>query len=146
MLARRMSRRGAVTSPWDDYMELDGEVGATYDDDGNLIPLSQRFDMGKSDIRFSVADPFYPNAARAVEGVKQNKAKAEQWKAMHDRIDGLNPKVSSHDIHDFVIVIYLRPMVLPVLWLLLNFVRWFYVVFKQRIKQADYIQHIEKEE
>ena len=36
-----------------------------------------------------VADPFYSNAARAVENIKQNKAKAEQWKAMLTKAGGI---------------------------------------------------------
>ena len=36
-----------------------------------------------------VAAPFYSNAERAVEGVKQDKAKAEQWKAMLTKGGGI---------------------------------------------------------
>jgi hypothetical protein len=40
--------------PWDDYSELAGEIGATYDNEGNLIPLSERFNLEEKDIRFSL--------------------------------------------------------------------------------------------
>ena len=42
--------------PWDDYEHLSEKIGATYDDTGNLIPLSERFDRSKSDVRFRVRD------------------------------------------------------------------------------------------
>ncbi len=66
----------------------------TYDDQGNLIPLSQRFNDENPDIRFSLGDDrrrptFYSNAERAVENVKQEKAKAEQWKAMLTKAGGI---------------------------------------------------------
>ena len=37
----------------------------------------------------TVKDPFYSNAERAVEGIKQNKATAEQWKAMLTKAGGI---------------------------------------------------------
>ena len=41
--------------PWDEYDQMK-VTGATYDDNGNLIPLSERFDSGKDDIRFRVGN------------------------------------------------------------------------------------------
>ena len=66
----------------------------TYDDAGEVIPLSERFDEGKKDIRWSMKedekrDVFYSPAERAVEGIKQEKAKAEQWLAMIQKGGGL---------------------------------------------------------
>ena len=66
----------------------------TYDDQGNLIPLSQRFNDENPDKRFSLGDDrrrptFYSNAERAVENVKQEKASAEQWKAMLTKAGGI---------------------------------------------------------
>ena len=47
----------------------------TYDNDGNVIPLSERFNPENADIRFRVSNEnqaiFVSNAARAVEGIKQ---------------------------------------------------------------------------
>ena len=57
---------------------------------GNLIPLSERFNLRKEGARFSISAPtFYSNAAHTVEGVKQEKAKAEQWKAMLTKAGGI---------------------------------------------------------
>ena len=65
----------------------------TYDDNGNLIPLSKRFNQRNDDIRFSISnhnnDIFYSNAERAVEGIKQDKATPQQWLAMIDKAGGL---------------------------------------------------------
>ena len=48
------------------------------------------YDGGNADIRFQEAgDVFYSNAEKAVEGVKQEKATAEQWKAMVTKAGGL---------------------------------------------------------
>ena len=41
--------------PWETYDNVKSEIGPTYDDEGNLIPLSERFDTSKSDIRFRKA-------------------------------------------------------------------------------------------
>jgi len=76
--------------PWDDYMELDGEVGATYDDDGNLIPLSQRFDMGKRDIRYSldaaVAEAEQMTETNPTDGQKES----GNYKKGHVKVDGFD--------------------------------------------------------
>lgn len=65
----------------------------TYDDNGNVIPLSERFSPENEDIRFRVANEnqaiFVSNAARAVEGIKQEKATPEQWLKMIEKNGGL---------------------------------------------------------
>ena len=65
----------------------------TYDDNGNIIPLSERFNEEKEDIRFRRANKnqevFVSNAQRAVEGIKQEKATPEQWIAMLKKNGGL---------------------------------------------------------
>jgi hypothetical protein len=52
----------------------------TYDDDGNVIPLSQRFNKDNEDIRYSVADyapTFYSQMGKVIDGMKQNKMGAK---------------------------------------------------------------------
>lgn len=62
----------------------------TYDDNGNVIPLSERFNPEKEDIRYSVRQPiFYSNAEYAVRGIKQEKATPEQWLKMIEKNGGL---------------------------------------------------------
>ena len=62
----------------------------TYDDNGNVIPLSERFNPDKEDIRYSVQTPtFYSNAEFAVRGIKQEKATPEQWLKMIEKAGGL---------------------------------------------------------
>lgn len=65
----------------------------TYDDNGNVIPLSERFNEEESDIRFRVANEnqeiFVSNARKAVEEIKQEKATPEQWLAMIKKNGGL---------------------------------------------------------
>lgn len=65
----------------------------TYDDQGNVIPLSKRFNKRSDDIRYSVVNRnqaiFVSNAARAVEGIKQEKATPEQWLKMIEKNGGL---------------------------------------------------------
>ena len=65
----------------------------TKDDNGNLIPLSERFNPEKDDIRFRAANDnqaiFVSNAAKAVEGIKQEKATPEQWLKMIEKNGGL---------------------------------------------------------
>ena len=61
----------------------------TYDDNGNIIPLSERFNLKEEDIRFRDGAPFFSNAERAVENIKQNKATPEQWLAMIKKGGGL---------------------------------------------------------
>lgn len=43
--------------PWDEHDELKKEFGPTFDKGGNLIPLSQRFNTNKEDIRFRKEEP-----------------------------------------------------------------------------------------
>ena len=40
-----------------DSSQVKSADAVTYDDNGNVIPLSQRFDMGKEDIRYSARNP-----------------------------------------------------------------------------------------
>lgn len=65
----------------------------TYDNDGNVIPLSERFNPENEDIRFRMSNEnqaiFVSNAARAVEGIKQEKATPEQWLKMLEKAGGL---------------------------------------------------------
>lgn len=65
----------------------------TYDDAGNIIPLSERFNEEKDDIRFRTSNNnqaiFVSNAAKAVEGIKQEKATPEQWLKMIEKNGGL---------------------------------------------------------
>lgn len=64
----------------------------TYDDNGNVIPLSKRFNKRSEDVRFRVVEPaptFYSNAANAVLGIKQEKATPEQWLKMIEKAGGL---------------------------------------------------------
>ena len=60
----------------------------TYDDEGNVIPLSKRFKPRNADIRFR-EESFYSNAKRAVEGISQKKATPEQWLKMIQKAGGL---------------------------------------------------------
>lgn len=65
---------------------------------GEYAPFGSR---ENPDIRFSLGNTIYSNAARAVEGVKQEKAKAEQWKAMLTKAEcGLNQEVKPTDADD----------------------------------------------
>ena len=65
----------------------------TYDNDGNVIPLSERFNPENEDVRFRVSNEnqaiFVSNAAKAVEGIKQEKATPEQWLKMIEKAGGL---------------------------------------------------------
>lgn len=66
----------------------------TYDDDGNVIPLSQRFDTGNEDIRYSTRKP--TKTARQIlsevfsEQSEQYQAYASELKAYQDTLDKLN--------------------------------------------------------
>ncbi len=42
--------------PWDEYDRLQDVFGATYDEEGNLIPLSERFNTSDSDIRYRTSE------------------------------------------------------------------------------------------
>ncbi|MBQ8051630.1 MAG: hypothetical protein IJ197_08690 [Bacteroidaceae bacterium] len=64
----------------------------TRDDAGNVIPPSKRFDERSQDVRFredEEAPIFISNARHAVEGIKQEKAKPEQWLAMIEKNGGM---------------------------------------------------------
>ena len=62
----------------------------TYDDNGNIIPLSERFNPENEDIRYSIQAPtFYSNAEFAVLNIKQDKATPEQWLKMIEKAGGL---------------------------------------------------------
>lgn len=65
----------------------------TYDDQGNVIPLSKRFNPRSADIRFSVVNSnqavFVSNAEKAVGGIRQEKATPEQWLKMIEKSGGL---------------------------------------------------------
>ena len=63
----------------------------TYDDAGNIIPLSERFNPEKEDIRYSLSEAptFYSNAEYAVRNIKQEKATPEQWLKMIEKAGGL---------------------------------------------------------
>ena len=52
----------------------------TYDDDGNVIPLSQRFNAENPDMRYSIPDyapTFYSQMGKVVDDMKQSKIGAE---------------------------------------------------------------------
>ena len=51
-----------------------------------LGDIDRYFDEG---IKFSIGNTFYSNAERAVEGIKQDKATAEQWLSMVQKAGGL---------------------------------------------------------
>ena len=63
----------------------------TRDDNGNIIPLSLRFDSENPDSRFQIisAPVFVSNAKIAVLGIKQEKATPEQWLKMIEKAGGL---------------------------------------------------------
>lgn len=65
----------------------------TRDDSGNVVPLSERFNTAKEDIRFSVdnvnQDIFVSNAEKAVKDIKMEKATPEQWLKMLESNGGL---------------------------------------------------------
>ena len=65
----------------------------TYDESGNVIPLSERFSSENDDINFSVAnrnqEVFISNAAKAAQEIKMDKATPEQWIKMLEKGGGL---------------------------------------------------------
>ena len=65
----------------------------TYDDNGNVIPLSQRFKKDNDDIRFSLTnrreETFFSNAERSLDAVKQDKGTPDQWLKMIEKAGGL---------------------------------------------------------
>ena len=80
--------------PWDEYESLTSEVGDTFDDNGNKIPLGDRFDFDyNDDIRFSRSNDnqriFISNAEASLGRVKMDKATPQQWLAMLEKEGGL---------------------------------------------------------
>lgn len=92
----------------------------TYDDDGNIIPLSQRFNSKKKDIRYSDRDnapTFYSQMGKVVEGMKQEKfaansiipmlrgrgVKAEEirWSGIATWLEG-KKSVTKQELMDFI--------------------------------------------
>ncbi len=65
----------------------------TYDDKGNIIPLSQRFNPKLPDTRFRATNArqaiFVSNARQAVENIRQDRATPEQWHAMLQKNGGI---------------------------------------------------------
>lgn len=71
----------------DSYIALSpNQIKSATDNDGS-------FSEENDDIRFAISnqnnDIFYSNAERAVEGIKQEKATPEQWRAMIEKAGGL---------------------------------------------------------
>ncbi len=64
--------------------QMDGECAVIFDAKDAKIEKHIRFSTAIED-----SDPFYSNAARALEGIKQNKATAQQWLAMLQKAGGL---------------------------------------------------------
>lgn len=91
--------------------QIKSAESVTYDDNGKVIPLSERFNEGNEDIRFSLVNErqevFVSNAAKAVDGIQNEKATPEQWlkqlekngglKAGEDKWIGLSDWLKSQD-------------------------------------------------
>ena len=98
----------------------------TYDDDGNVIPISQRFDKGNDDLRYSSQETdadnapiFYSKMGKVIEGIKQDKfgassvismlrdpkrgVKAEEirWSGIQAFLDG-KKSVTKQELLDFI--------------------------------------------
>ena len=89
---------GFHDGPITDYIsfspnQIKSADAVTYDDNGNVIPLGERFNGGKNDIRFRKVNKnqeiFVSNARKAVEEIKQEKATPQQWLAMIKKNGGL---------------------------------------------------------
>ena len=63
----------------------------TYDGEGNVIPLSERFNPASGDIRFRTAgvEMFISNAESAVNAIQMEKATPQQWLKMIEGKGGL---------------------------------------------------------
>lgn len=63
----------------------------TYDENGEVVPLSKRFDAKNSDIRFRMAgmEMFISNAEAAVNAISMEKATPQQWLKMIEGKGGL---------------------------------------------------------
>ncbi|MBO7645885.1 MAG: hypothetical protein J6S52_02620, partial [Prevotella sp.] len=71
---------------------------ATYDDKGNLIPLSKRFDEKKSDVKFSF--PKKKDTDGMVSDFQSREEADKAWKELEDKYDGLvwrNSKMTPED-------------------------------------------------
>lgn len=95
---------------------------ATYDNEGNLIPLSQRFNKQSDDIRFSPQRELdslgmFSKAQEAIEGMQQKRGTGQQFlKAMEkagvksEEIEDIgldtflkdNPRVNKEEVLDFI--------------------------------------------
>lgn len=62
-------------------------IGTDWERDENGVARGRS--NGVEMVRYSLAPTFYSNASKAVEDVKQEKAKAEQWKAMLTKAGGI---------------------------------------------------------
>jgi len=96
----------------------------TYDDNGNVIPLSRRFNPERKDIRFSKTNAdehiFISNAENALDNIKMEKATPEQWLKMLEKEGGLKAgedkwiglsdwlrasdkkTITKEEVHDFI--------------------------------------------
>ena len=64
----------------------------TFDERGNVVPLSRRYDEKKYDVNFMLVPTgsiFISNARRAVERIQQGKATPEQWLRMIEKNGGI---------------------------------------------------------
>ena len=88
---------GEVHTVWIPFSseQVKSADAVTYDDKGNVIPLSERMNSEENDIRFSLPEEddwkpvFYSNAEKAVRDIKQEKATPEQWLKMIEKNGGL---------------------------------------------------------
>lgn len=76
-----------------DANQIKSAEPVTRDDNGKVIPLSERFNERSNDLRFREANEnqeiFVSNAAKALEGISQDKATPEQWLKMIESKGGL---------------------------------------------------------
>ncbi len=80
-----------VYNGYDEYIAFYPEQAksadpVTYDDDGNVIPISERFNEEKTDIRYSIEEEGEDFAQLAQELREKNKAKLNNWEDTRDRI------------------------------------------------------------
>ncbi len=80
-----------VYNGYDEYIAFYPEQAksadpVTYDDDGNVLPLSERFNEEKTDIRYSIEEEGEDFAQLAQELREKNKAKLNSWEDTRDRI------------------------------------------------------------
>jgi len=89
---------GGTTVIWDNKLIKSADA-VTYDDDGNVIPLSERFNQDNEDIRYSYEDSEYLELAKDVRKnysklLKITKASAKRWGAFS--ADGKSPMTFYH--------------------------------------------------